>query len=172
MPTWHITFGTYGTLLHGALQPTVDRQHNRIGQPFLGVDIARESCERSQMSSSPVLLTLEQRLYIQTILDSICNRGGWTLITCAAERNHIHALIASNPSVHGKQIRTLVKRWLTQALNERWTTRSRWWAEGGSTKPVKDRTYLDATIAYINRQRMTGVVSGIRGGDAPARGVG
>lgn len=124
------------------------------------------------MTSSSVLMTIDQRLIIQTTLPPICIRGGWTLITCAAERNHVHVLINTNPSVHGKQIRTLVKRWLTQALNERWTTRSRWWAEGGWTKPVKDRAYLIATIAYINRQRVSGNASGIRGGDAPARALG
>lgn len=171
MTAWHITFGTYGARLHGALQSTVDRQHNDIGQPFLGVDIARESCERSQMGRPPLLLSLDQRLFIQISLPSICERGGWTLLASAAERNHVHSLIRANPSVHGKQIRSLVKRWLTQSLNDRWSVQKRWWAEGGSTKAVKDKAYIDATIAYIDRQRAVGIVSGIRGVDAPARGV-
>lgn len=170
MTAWHITFGTYGTRLHGALQPTVDRQHNRRGQPFLGVDVARESCERTQMSHPSVLLSLDQRLFIQSRLTSICDRGGWNLITSAAEQNHVHILIQTTPMVHGKQIRTLVKRWLTQALNERWTMSSRWWVEGGSTKPVKDKAYLQTAIAYIDKQRAVEDDSNIRGGDAPARG--
>jgi len=123
------------------------------------------------MNSPSVLLTLDQRLFIQNSIQPICERGGWTLVTSAAAPNHVHTLIESTTSVHGKQIRAIVKRWLTQALNEHWTPSVRWWAEGGSTKPVKDRAYLDAAIAYINRQRAVGVVSGIRGGDAPARSM-
>src|SRR5438876_12296826 len=33
---YHITWGTYGTRLHGDPRKTVDRQHNAYGEPILG----------------------------------------------------------------------------------------------------------------------------------------
>src|SRR5688500_18791040 len=35
---YHITWGTYGTRLHGDPRKTVDRLHNQYGDPVLGYD--------------------------------------------------------------------------------------------------------------------------------------
>ena len=40
--TWHITWGTYASRLHGGYRPTVDKQHNQRGEPFLPRDEPRE----------------------------------------------------------------------------------------------------------------------------------
>jgi hypothetical protein len=37
---YHITFGTYGTRLHGDPRGTVDRSMNRPGDPIIGADRA------------------------------------------------------------------------------------------------------------------------------------
>ena len=36
---FHITWGTYGTRLHGDPRGTVDRNHNHFGDPVLGYDL-------------------------------------------------------------------------------------------------------------------------------------
>jgi hypothetical protein len=35
---YHITFGTYGTRLHGDERGTVERAHNVYGEPIVGMD--------------------------------------------------------------------------------------------------------------------------------------
>jgi hypothetical protein len=35
---YHITFGTYGTRLHGDERGTVDRAMNKPGDPIIGAD--------------------------------------------------------------------------------------------------------------------------------------
>lgn len=117
--TWHITFGTYGARLHGSERPTVDRKHNRFGEPFTYQDTPRENLERQRITAGSVILTQQQRIFIEQSLPKICDRGGWTLRTCAAGPDHIHALCDGVRSVHGKQVRMLLKRWLTQALKEK-----------------------------------------------------
>ena len=155
--TWHITFGTYGARLHGDERPTVDRRQNQPGQPFFGQDPGRRAAEEMQMRASMVLLTCEQRRLVEVRLSEICDRGGWGCRTCAAGGDHVHLLCDAPPNVHGRQIRTLVKRWLTQALDREWKRppSGRWWADGGSCKPIKNAEYLGNVCGYIRRQRLS-----------------
>ncbi len=159
---WHITFGMYGTRLHGGPRLTVDRRHNRRGTPFIAHDSERSSNEQDSMQGEPILLTAAQRILIETRLPSLCTRGGWSFVAAAAESDHVHLLSGADRAVHGKQIRTLVKRWLTQALNDEWPAPpgSPWWADGGSTRPIDNVRYFRNVCAYIEKQQ-----SGRRVGD-------
>src|ERR1041384_6201116 len=134
---WHITFGTYGCRLHGGFRATVDRKHNTRGEEYVGEAPRREAFERSALTGEPVFLTTEQQLFVQSVVPGLCERGGWSLVECSAASDHVHVILDADPSIHGRRIRPLLKRWLSQALNERWpgTRRSdgmTWWAEGGS----------------------------------------
>ncbi len=155
--TWHITFGTFGTRLHGSERPTVDRKHSRFGEPFIATDAARERWQRQHMTGKPVRLTHEQRTEVEAALPRICERGEWTLRTYAADADHVHVLCDADRSVHGRQIRMLLKRWLTQTLDEKWprTAGRSWWADGGSNKAVKEQAYLNNAYRYIAKQRAT-----------------
>lgn len=152
---WHITFGTYGTRLHGGPRLTVHRRHNRRGTPFIEHDAERSASERNRMRGEPVLLTAAQRSLIEARLPLLCSRGGWAFVAAAAEPDHVHLLCGADRAVHGKQIRALVKRWLTQALNDQWPAplSSPWWADGGSTKPVNSPRYFQNVCAYIEKQQ-------------------
>lgn len=155
--TWHITFGTYGARLHGNVRPTVDKQHNRLGTPFLPTDIVRQQQARGRMRFAARQFTPTQRLFIEQQIGSICERGGWDYRICAAAVDHVHLLCDIIPEIHGEKVRRLVKRWLGQALGQRWplAKSERWWAEGGSNKAVKDVAYLENAYRYILKQRAT-----------------
>ena len=156
---WHITFGTYGSRLHGSDEPTVDRKHNTPGQPFIYRDDDRLNRERSNMRGPAIYLTQPQRQTIQNALPALCAQCGWTHHTSAAppqpDNDHVHILLDADPSANPKVIRKLIKRLTTQTLNQSFTrpVNTPWWAEGGSTKPVKDAAYFNNVIHYINRQR-------------------
>ena len=152
---WHITFGTYGTRLHGGDRPTVVRTQNRPGQPFIGPDVARHAAARQRLRFRIVTLTLEQRRFIELRVPEHCERGGWRCHTCAAGPDHVHVLCEAPRSAHGKQIRALLKRWLTQSLNEMWERLDGgpWWSEGGSCRAVRVETYFRNAHSYIERQR-------------------
>jgi len=163
--TWHITWGTYGTRLHGDDRPTVDKQHNTRSTPFLGADDQRRSGERDRQPHPAVRLTREQCLFIQEKIPAICERGGWELRVCAAAPDHVHVLLDINPEIHGQKVRRLLKRWVTEALNQAWPPGSgrpgslaigaTWWAEEGSNKAIKDIKYLNNAFNYVHDQRMT-----------------
>jgi hypothetical protein len=68
--------------------------------------------------------------------------------------------------VHGEKVRRLVKRWLGQALSERWPLPhgATWWAEEGSNIAIHDEEYLNNAFDYIDRQRTLESLSEVRRG--------
>lgn len=154
---WHITFGTYGTRLHGSVAPTVDKSHNELGQPFLPKNQLRIECERQRMKFPPRYLTTDQRAFVEASLKAICDRGGWQYRTCAAQSDHVHVLCDVLREIHGAKVRRLMKRWLGQAVSDKWPlpAGASWWAEEGSNIAIHDEPYLNNCFAYIFRQRST-----------------
>ncbi|HMP08075.1 MAG TPA: hypothetical protein PJ982_17135 [Lacipirellulaceae bacterium] len=118
--TWHVTWGTYAARLHGSSRPTVDKQHNQRGAPFLPRDEDRERIVHAKLRFPPVHLTNDQRALIEGELPGICARGGWVFRTCAAGTDHVHLLCDVLPTIHGEQVRRLAKRWLGQVLDQHW----------------------------------------------------
>lgn len=155
LTTWHITFGTYGTRLHGGERPTVDKGHNQLSEAFVRPRNEREESARDRMRFPPRFLTSEQRKFTEIELPLICERGGWTYRVCSAGSDHVHLLCDVARDVHGEKVRRLVKRWLGQALSARWPLPkgASWWAEEGSNKAVHEEAYLNNAFAYVARQR-------------------
>jgi REP element-mobilizing transposase RayT len=152
--SWHITFGTYGTRLHGDYRATVDRLHNELGTPFIDTNELRKTCEAKRMKFAPLILNDEQRSFLQTTAPSICERGGWHYRISAAEPDHFHILLDIDPKIHGERVRRLLKRWLTQELNQHWQLlQNAWWAEEGSNKAIHEEKYLNNAYNYILKQR-------------------
>jgi REP element-mobilizing transposase RayT len=155
--TWHITFGTYGTRLHGDERPTVDRKQNQRDKPFITSQPQLRQIQQHHMQSSEVLLNLPQRLAVQSNMQPICQRGQWNLHVVAAASNHVHVLLDAEINVDPKDIRKWLKRWIGQSLDSQFDKppATTWWAKGGSTKPVKDQTYFENVYRYIAKQRAT-----------------
>jgi REP element-mobilizing transposase RayT len=155
--TWHITLGTYGTRLHHGSRPTVDKQHNRFGAPFLPRNPRIERFVHRSMNFPARFLNVEQQLFIEDLLPVLCDRGSWDYRISAAGPDHAHLLCDVDPEIHGERVRRLVKRWLTQALCQVWPVLpgQTWWSEEGSSKAVKEHSYLNNAYGYILRQRAT-----------------
>jgi REP element-mobilizing transposase RayT len=156
---YHITWGTYGTRLHGDPRKTVDRQHNQYGEEVLGFDEHCWEREKSLLKFPPVTFTPPQMILIESLIPEICTRGGWIHRICVAGPDHVHTILTS--SNDPKTIRSLLKRWLGQSLSER-LNRPRpkdatWWAECGSTRWIfqEDGPYYEDAFAYVQRQRAT-----------------
>ncbi len=150
---YHITFGTYGTRLHGDPRGMVGRQHNTPGTPVLGYDGHRWEQEKNNLRFPPVRLTREQMRFVENRIPTLCTRGYWTFKTCAAGPDHVHTILTSDQNP--ETIRRILKRWLGQELSVEWTLPSgaTWWAECGSIKWIGDERYLHNAIDYVTRQR-------------------
>jgi len=149
---YFLSWGSYGTRLHGDPRGTVDRNNTQHGDPVLGPDEERWEYERGKMRFSPVVLTRDQRLFAECTVPKVCERGLWKYHTCAAAPDHIHVIL---PSEHEpKTIRRILKRWLGQAMSERWPLEdgATWWAECGSIKWLIDVPYFANATSNVTRQ--------------------
>ena len=155
--SWHITWGTYGTRLHGSQRPTVERDHNKRGEAFVPANPQREQAIKAILNFPPVFFTDQQRTFIEAELPTICLRGGWTHRIAAAATDHVHILCDIVPEVHGEKVRRLLKRWLGESLSQQWPLppKATWWGEEGANIAVKDEKYLNNVYNYIARQRAT-----------------
>ena len=152
----HITWGTYGTRLHGDPRGTVDRQHNRYGDPVLGFDEHRWEREKSLLKFDPITFTRPQMILVESLLPRICERGGWTHRTGACGPDHVHEILTSRHDP--ETIRRLFKRWLGQDLSRQLhplPEGATWWAECGSIRRIfeEDGPYLKNALGYVDRQR-------------------
>ncbi len=150
---YHITFGTYGTRLHGDPRGTVDRTLNNPGDPIIGADGGWQRIERSRLNFPPVVLSDELRRFADSIVPNLCERGGWTFHACATRPDHVHVLLSTDRE--GKAVRSWLKRWLGEALCKRWPLPdgAGWWAKGGSVKWVWQDRYFHNVRKYILCQR-------------------
>src|SRR3954468_14988790 len=105
---YHITWGTYGTRLHGDARGTVDRGHNEFGSPVLGPDPERQRDERQRLKFPPITLDRHEPLFIEATLPSVCERGHWTYVEGAAGPDHVHAIVSA--PFDPETIRILLKR--------------------------------------------------------------
>ena len=98
-------------------------------------------------------MTVEQRLFIQEIIPTICSRGKWEYITTAAAKYHVHNIIRAD--VEGVDVRKWLKRWISQAMSKRWPLLPEqvWWAECGSVKWIWEQDYYGRAVDYVIDQR-------------------
>ena len=150
---YHVTYGTYGTRLHGDERGTVDHSENRYGDPIVGTAEAWQQMEVSHLRFPPRLLSVEQRIAVQELVPQACIRGGWTHIATAAAADHVHQFIRA--PVDGVDVRKWLKRWVSQGMSTRWPLLPEqvWWAECGSVKWVWTDDYAERVTKYIERQR-------------------
>ena len=155
---FHITWGTYGTRLRYGPRPSVSRDQNERGSPVLRYDEHLWERELSNLKYPPVLFDREQMLFVEATIPTLCERGHWKYRTCAAGPDHVHNVLTSenNPET----IRRLLKRWLGQALADRYPMLSLaadfgWWADCGSIKWINDVPYLNNAVRYVHGQRAT-----------------
>ncbi|MEA2734071.1 MAG: hypothetical protein QOE14_522 [Humisphaera sp.] len=161
---FHITWGTYGTRLHGDPRKTVDRQHNQYGDPVLTYDEHRWEREKSLLKFPPILFTKQEQVVVESLIPTICTRGGWTHRVSAVGPDHVHNIITSRNDP--ETIRRLFKRWLGQELFRQLRTLPQgatWWAECGSIRWIfeEDGDYFENATRYVTRQRATPAAVGI-----------
>lgn len=153
---YHITWGTYGTRLHGDPRGTVERGDNEYGTPVLGRDAELWEEMRDNLKFPPRKLTREQMLFVEQMVPDICVRGGWEHRESAAGPDHVHVVLSSlhEPAA----IRRMIKRWLGEELSAVWPLPpdATWWSEGGSIRWIGDPAYLKSATDYVRKQRATG----------------
>src|SRR6185369_2449600 len=142
-----ITFGTYGTWLHGDKRGSIDRFHNRYGTPRLPPNEFRERYERGQLKQRPVRLNPLQRKVVMGAVKEICLEKGWDLWAVNARTTHVHTVVGAGWD--GKKVRSSLKARATKNMREQGCWRQDYspWAGRGSCRKLW--TYKDVVNAAV-----------------------
>ena len=134
------------------------RDYHDMRQPRLCAprdwSVAYYHCFSRIVDRRRVLGPDERRLFVALMreYEVFC---GVQILTFCVMSNHFHLLVGAFPSLHGKQIRKWLKRWLSEAMNQEFGKPGggEWWVEAGSTKPVHEPDYYRNAFDYIRLQR-------------------
>jgi REP element-mobilizing transposase RayT len=159
---WFFTWRTYGTWLPGEdgfvgyyrnLQNyrVVD---NSFGQPNTGEIKPLKNYAERVMKSEPVMLTVSQAdLLIEQFQEtSACRK--WQLDIIGVMANHIHIVFGVMDDPDPSEMLKTWKSYASRKLNHHQESKhpTRWFADGGSKRPVKTDTNRVNAIQYVRDQ--------------------
>lgn len=139
-----ITFRTYGSWLHGDERGSIDRYHNRFGEPRVPANSVIQKQHRAKLKSEPVLLDARQRLVVEDAIRRVCDYRRWWMLAINVRTNHAHAVVsaATPPEIVLKDFKAYSTRGLKTAVL--WNFSHSPWVDGGSKR------YLWSEISVAN----------------------
>ena len=148
-----ITFGTYGTWLHGDTRGSIDRFHNRYGTPRLSPNDLRERYERSLLKRPPLRLSQHQRKIVMDAIKEISREKAWGLWAVNARTTHVHTVITSDWD--GKKVRSALKARATKNMREQGCWREAYspWAGRGSCRKLWRREDVINAVVYVQYEQ-------------------
>lgn len=144
-----ITFGTYGSWLHGRAEGSVDCLHNEPGTPFLPADAILEGEGRAAMTGSRYQLDAPRRRIVLETIREVCGHRGWRLLAVHVRSTHVHIVVyaAEPPEKVMNDCKAYASRRLTEAGFDGKDAKR--WTRHGSTKYIWNEQYLRNAIHYV-----------------------
>lgn len=145
-----ITWTCYGTWMPGDDRGwTKWHRGDQVPQPLLA-----DWC-RDQMNESAIVLDLEQRRIVETVVIEHCRKRLWKLHAVNCRTNHCHVVVTA-PNFGGEQVRDQLKSWGTRRLKDRErhsgvaeeAIRTCWWTRKGSVRYLFDDDSLASATEY------------------------
>jgi len=91
-----ISFRSYGTWLHGDERGSIDRFHNRYGDPYLRANYTWQSHNYKQLKTDPFILGAGARGSVEKAIRQTCGLRKWHLHAVNVRTNHVHAVVTAN----------------------------------------------------------------------------
>jgi hypothetical protein len=131
---YFITFGCYGSHLHGDASGSVNREHNVFGSRLVDEQPALAAVEREIMDQAPYLLDHDRRLIVLDAIRQVCIHRGWILKAAHIRTNHVHVIVQA--AIRPERVMIDFKSYASRNLNALGLDepkRNRW-ARHGSTR--------------------------------------
>jgi REP element-mobilizing transposase RayT len=144
-----ITFRTYGTWLHGDNRGSVDRHHNRYGDPVIPPNPKWLRHNKENLKHEPVKLSKRQRALIKRSIEKTCEIRGWRIYITNVRTNHVHSVITAASGA--SRILNALKSNATRELREAslWLHSGSPWADRGSKRYLWTEEHLLKAIEYV-----------------------
>src|SRR5262249_27026218 len=93
---YFISFRSCGTWLHGDRRGSIDRFHNRYGEPYLPPNRAWQRHNRKQVKTDPFVLGARERGSVEKTIRETCSIRNWHLHALNVRTNHVHTVVTAN----------------------------------------------------------------------------
>ena len=146
---YFISFRCYGTWLHGDDRGSIDRFHNRYGDPYLPVSDAWERHNRKQLKGDPFILRARERASVEKAIRETCSIRNWHVLALNVRTNHVHTVVTAKcrPAL----VLNAFKANATRQLREEqlWAHHFSPWADKGSTRLLWNERSVANAIDYV-----------------------
>lgn len=157
---WFFTWRTYGTWLPGAdgfvgYYRNPDRVIENIpGAPTAEAIPPLERYAREVMTGEPVLLSVTQGEILLRQFHETAAYRGWAIDALAVMSNHVHIVFGVPGDPDPSEMLKTWKSYASRALNRQGANPNapRWFADGGSKRPLKAEANRVGAICYVRDQ--------------------
>ena len=152
-----LTWGTYGTWLHGDVAGSVSRHNNAFGTPLCPPDEWLNDLARRGLKYEPVVLSPESRAVVEQAIRDHASFRQWDAPAINARSNHVHVVVAA-PTIRPEPIMKQFKEWGTRRLRTAGLAPAvgEVWTPHGSTRYLYEPGSLEAAIRYVLFEQDTG----------------
>ena len=146
---YFISFRSYGTWLHGDNRGSIDRFHNRYGDPYLPESEAWERHNRKQRKADPFIPRARERQAVQKAIRETCSIRKWHLQALNVRTNHVHTVVTANRKP--ELVLNAFKANATRQLREDrlWPHQLSPWADKGSKIRLWNERSVANAIDYV-----------------------
>lgn len=146
---YFISFRTYGTWLHGDERGSIDRHHNRYGEPKILSNVQRESISAARTKEPPVYLDAARRKVVEAAIHETCSIREWYLRALNVRTNHAHVVV-DNPNKSPEMILNAFKANATRMMRQQGliTGSNTPWAAKGSKRWLWNARSIDNAVRY------------------------
>jgi len=130
-----ITFGCYGTWLHGEDRGSIDRRHyHRFGTPDMPANKKIFTQEQEALRTKRMWLNKRQRSVVESAIKEVCDHRKYGLYAVNVRTNHVHVVVAA--SVKPEHVMNSFKSYATRKLRDvsLLDTKLKPWSRHGSTR--------------------------------------
>jgi REP element-mobilizing transposase RayT len=151
---YFVTFRTYGTWLHGDERGSVDRNHNRVGEPLIAPDVNLQRYRQSLLKTPPVYLDAKQRACVERTLREVAAHRGWILHAVNVLSNHVHLVVETSETpdkAKPEKVMADFKSYATRRLREAELIPEiiTVWEHHGSTRYLKTEEAVQRACHYV-----------------------
>jgi len=146
---YFISFRSYGTWLHGDTRGSIDRFHNRYGDPYLPPNETWHRHNRKQLKTAPFFLGARERASVEKVIRETCRIRKWDLHAFNVRTNHVHTVVTSNrkPGLVLNAFKANATRQLRE--DQLWAHEFSPWADKGSKIRLWNERSVANAIDYV-----------------------
>jgi REP element-mobilizing transposase RayT len=146
---YFISFGTYGTWLHGDARGSVSRKQNQYGTPHIAANPRLQRAELAQLKHPAIRLDSRQRPVVEQAIREVCTNRGYGLRAINVRTNHVHTVVSA--AIEPEPILQAFQAYATRKLRRArlLPPNVKPWTRHGSTPYLWKERHVERAIDYV-----------------------